>query len=268
LKESCLAGDDLDEELPVFKAFEEGINRIKRVVAQAGRQFANAEELIQMLDSMDRPRESGTREGTTSRLPVPAQDIEVTVPGEWYSRPSDNADVEWTLTQKTPGMVRWRAGEIYLLAVSPQASDQDLTGVDRLKVLANLEQLELISCERVTDVGMACLKNLTGLRGLFLNECKHLTDEGLAYLKNLSNLQQLGLGKCRQVTDASLAFLKDLIKLQELELENCQRVTDTGLTHLKSLTSLQRLDLRACDGITDEGVAELQRALPGCSIER
>ncbi len=43
-------------------------------------------------------------------------------------------------------------------------------------------------------------------------------------------------------------------------------VTDAGLAHLAGLTALKELDLTRTD-VTDVGVAELQKALPNCSIE-
>ena len=44
------------------------------------------------------------------------------------------------------------------------------------------------------------------------------------------------------------------------------KVTDAGLAHLAWLTALKELDLSRTD-VTDVGVAELQKALPNCSIE-
>jgi len=90
-------------------------------------------------------------------------------------------------------------------------------------------------------------------------------DAGLAHLRGLRTLHQLNLDGTK-VTDAGLVRLKGLMQLEELFLDSTQ-ITDAGLEHLRGLTQLRTVDLRHTQ-VTDAGVAELQKALPNCTIER
>ena len=68
-----------------------------------------------------------------------------------------------------------------------------------------------------------------------------------------------------QVTDAGLVHLAGLTALKTLWLATGQ-ITDAGLVHLAGLTALKTLTLYDTQ-VTDVGVAELQQALPNCSID-
>ena len=70
---------------------------------------------------------------------------------------------------------------------------------------------------------------------------------------------EVSLRLSTSITDAGLVHLKGLPNLQNLSLFGT-KVTDAGLVHLKALTELQELNLR------DAGVADLQKALPNCTI--
>ena len=67
-----------------------------------------------------------------------------------------------------------------------------------------------------------------------------------------------------EITNAGLVHLKGLAKLECLDLVDTQ-ITDAGLVHLKGMTNLQRLFFGSPQN-TDAGIAELQKALPDCSI--
>jgi hypothetical protein len=67
-----------------------------------------------------------------------------------------------------------------------------------------------------------------------------------------------------QADDADLALLKEVTQLERLYLGRTN-VTDMGLEYLKGLKQLERLWLDETY-VTDAGVADLQKALPGCSI--
>ena len=70
---------------------------------------------------------------------------------------------------------------------------------------------------------------------------------------------EVSLRLSTSITDAGLVHLKGLPNLQNLSLFGT-KVTNAGLVHLKGLTELQELNLR------DAGVADLQKALPNCTI--
>jgi hypothetical protein len=92
-----------------------------------------------------------------------------------------------------------------------------------------------------------------------------VTDAGLEYLRRLPKLEMLVLSNTK-VTDAGLVHLNALTGLQILRLNNTH-ATDVGLSGLKGLTALRELRLKGTQ-VTDAGVAELQRALPGLTINR
>jgi len=104
-------------------------------------------------------------------------------------------------------------------------------------------------------------------KDLFVDVSELCTDQAndadLVQLKEITQLERLYLGRTN-VTDAGLEQLKGLTQLRLLLLDGTD-ITDAGLERLKGLTQLERLWL---DGtyVTDAGVADLQKALPGCSI--
>ncbi|MBS4164574.1 Uncharacterized protein PRO82_001904 [Candidatus Protochlamydia amoebophila] len=126
-----------------------------------------------------------------------------------------------------------------------------------LKDCKNLKVLHLVSCQAITDDGLAHLTPLTALRHLNLSKCRNLTDAGLVHLKSLTALQHLDLSDCRNLTDAGLAYLAPLTTLQHLNLSGCYHLTDAGLIHLILLTNLQHLNLNWCRKLTDAGLTHL-----------
>jgi hypothetical protein len=94
-------------------------------------------------------------------------------------------------------------------------------------------------------------------------------DRIVSRVGQLPYLRHLVVGLASQdcpVTDSSLVRVKGLTRLKTLSLLHA-RVTDAGLVHLRGLSRLQYLDLSDTQ-VTDAGVAELQKALPNCTIER
>jgi hypothetical protein len=116
---------------------------------------------------------------------------------------------------------------------------------------------------RVTDSEMPHLRALTDLKGVCMIDCE-LTDAGLANFEGLIDAEILILGGNNKVTDAGLIHLQALRRLRHLVLNDTQ-VTDAGLAHLQKLTALERLSLGG-SRVTSKGVAELQEALPDCTI--
>ena len=136
-------------------------------------------------------------------------------------------------------------------------------GLKELAGLMSLQGLNL-SRTRVTDAGLKELAGLMSLQRLDLRGTR-VTDAGLKELAGLKSLQSLDLGDT-QVTDAGLKELAGLNSLQMLNLAYTQ-VTDAGLKELAGLKSLQWLNLDNTK-VTNAGVKDLQRALPGCVINR
>lgn len=150
----------------------------------------------------------------------------------------------------------------------------DDTALAKIAALCpNLQALDLVCSECITDMGLAHLTSLSKLQWLSLNGSKKITDDGIAHLAKLS-LRCLDLGWCPNITDRGLAYLADTairslhlaglritdngvshlvnLPLESLSLNNT-RITDAGLIYLMTMP-LENLYLAACNGITDTGL--------------
>ncbi len=141
----------------------------------------------------------------------------------------------------------------------PNLSDSDLKTILDKASGTRITSINLSSCSKITDAGLAHLSNLTSLSLLDLGYCRNITDAGLAHLSKLTLLSLLDLRGCTNITDAGLAHLSKLTLLSLLDLGWCSNITDAGLAHLVTLTSLSSLNLYWCNNITDAGLAHLSK---------
>lgn len=113
--------------------------------------------------------------------------------------------------------------------VSLRLALPELTDVNQLSKLKNLEKLDLSYGFELTDIqGLASLKKLSWLS---LQECRELID--ITALSQFTELSYLDLSYCKSITDVSpLAVLN---KLQFLNIIGCEALTD--LSPLAALTS-------------------------------
>lgn len=154
-------------------------------------------------------------------------------------------------------------------------------------LMPNLVGLDLSSCNKLTDVGIAHLKFLTNLRSLDLLGLAKLTDAGFEPLQSLKNLTSLNLGFTR-MSDVGLEHIKYLYYLTTLKLIKTN-ITDAGLKYLESLDNLTILNLSQTN-ITDlrplkdldklselylygtkiwaTGTGDIELAMPNCKIFR
>jgi internalin A len=162
-------------------------------------------------------------------------------------------------------------------------------GLKQVATLKNLTRLSLEHCKQYTDVGLKEVAKLKSLTYLQLDYAK-ITDVGLTEVAKLNNLTELWVSYIA-ITDAGLEELAKLEKLTKLipyqsghyitvagykemaKLKNLTRldlgyhpINDAGLKELAKLKNLTSLNLNYCRQTTKAGVAELQKALPKCSI--
>jgi hypothetical protein len=146
--------------------------------------------------------------------------------------------------------------------------------------LQSITILDLSSCGRVTDDGVAAVGGLSTLTVLNLSHCTRLTDLGVRRIARLRGLQSLSLSGCVRVTSASLRKIKRnhpklaeltffsslrahaynlaaMRRLRTLDL-NWAKATDRALVACARLPQLQRLCLSHCKRITDTGVLQLE----------
>lgn len=159
-------------------------------------------------------------------------------------------------------------------------TDSDLR---RLKLLTNLSTLDL-SLTRITDQGMQELKDLPGIVDLNLYFAEYVTDEGIAAIKDWKKLKRLNVHgtKCSDttlehvsgitsleslnigsavITDVGLERLVNLPNLHELTMGG-NEISDAGLQALREMTGLRYLDLSGREG-TDSNVWAVSISDPG-----
>ena len=117
------------------------------------------------------------------------------------------------------------------------ATDAD---IDRLTALKTIKRLDL-SLTYVSDRGVERLKQLDQLEDLNLYAAEFITDAALAFLRGQRQLKVLNL-RGTDVTDTSLAYIAELPGLRSLDISFTQ-ITDVGMEHLASLGQIEELNL-------------------------
>jgi Leucine Rich repeat len=136
-------------------------------------------------------------------------------------------------------------------------------GLSRLGDMNEVWEIGLAG-SRVTDAGLEYLALMPRLRLVDLRRLK-ITDTALARLSRVTTLEHLRLAETL-VDDGGLVHLVGMGRLKFLDLTGT-RVTDAGLVHLKAMPALKWVGLPKA-GVTADGAADLQRAIPGLSIDR
>jgi hypothetical protein len=98
-----------------------------------------------------------------------------------------------------------------------------------------------LSLTYVSDRGIERLKGLAQLEDLNLSSAEFITDAAIAFLRGHRQLKRLNL-RGTDVTDTSLAYIAELPQLTSLDISFTQ-ITDVGLEHLASLAQLEELNL-------------------------
>ena len=168
---------------------------------------------------------------------------------------SPAADAQWIedaggrLTRDTTGKVT---------GVDLRSSWVTDTDLRKLVQLTNLTHLDL-SLTRITDQGMQDLKNLPGIVDLNLRYAEYVTDEGLAAIKGWKKLKRLNVHGTK-ISDTSLEHISGITSLESLNIGSAM-VTDVGLERLTSLPNLKELTMGG-NKLGDAGLQAL-RQMPG-----
>jgi hypothetical protein len=133
-----------------------------------------------------------------------------------------------------------------------------------LKAIAGSAHLGELVLEgtNLTDAGMNYVSAFTKLQRLDVSGTM-ITDAGVKNLEGLTRLKFLDLHRT-QITNAGLKRLENLKQLEFLTLYKTA-ITNDGLKSLKGLSKLDELWIDSTK-VTDAGVADLQKALPKCTI--
>jgi len=134
-------------------------------------------------------------------------------------------------------------------------TDSDLRKLLRYPHLTRLD----LSLTRITDQGMQELKSLTGIEELNLRFAEYVTDEGLAALKSWKKLKRLSVHGTK-ASDTTLDHISGLTAIESLDAGSAM-ITDVGLDRLSSLVNLKELTMGGNE-LGDAGLQAL-RQLPG-----
>lgn len=113
-------------------------------------------------------------------------------------------------------------------------------GIERLKPLAAVTDLNLYAVERITDVAVAYIRGWKNLERLNLRGTD-VTDTSLQVLAGFPALKSLDVSHT-QVTNNGMEYLPALVTLEEFHVGG-NKVTGSGLRWLKVLPKLRLLDL-------------------------
>ena len=135
------------------------------------------------------------------------------------------------------------------------AADADLRKLAQFPYLTYLN----LSLTRVTDQGMQELKKLPGITELNLRYAEYVTDEGIAAIKEWKKLRKLDLHGTK-ASDTSLEHISGITTLESVNAGSAV-MTDVGIERLIPLTNLKELTIGGNE-IGDAGLQAL-RQLPG-----
>ncbi|CAH0405356.1 unnamed protein product [Chilo suppressalis] len=141
-----------------------------------------------------------------------------------------------------------------VLLMCAKLTTDTFTGFSLARI-KGLKELDISSCNRITDVSLTYAFNFKELTNLNLSRCQQITQEGIGYLvKNCPSIEYLNLIDCYNLKDEAVAeIVKGLKRLQQLELRGCNQVTDKTLEAvLTYCKKLKYLDVQGCRNISPE----------------
>ena len=138
------------------------------------------------------------------------------------------------------------------------AGDAD---VERFAKLSHLRKLDL-SFSLLTDAGIERLKPLTAVTDLNLYSVERITDVAVAYIRGWKDLERLNL-RGTDITDTTLQYLAAFPALKSLDISHTQ-VTNNGMEYLPALRNLEELRVGG-NKVTGVGLRWL-RVLPNLRV--
>jgi len=143
-----------------------------------------------------------------------------------------------------------------LTRIDIRDSDISDKGLSYFQGCANLKELQLVNCEKVTDKGLNNFKGAT-LHNLTLQNIA-ITDVGLTNFTNHQNLLSLALSSVN-ITNVGLENFKGCETLLQLNLWKT-KVTDEGLSNFKDCKQLNNVNLGYAE-VTNKAISHLKNCL-------
>jgi len=133
-------------------------------------------------------------------------------------------------------------------------------GLQALKALRWLRELNLEYCDRISDVGVTqTLPSLPKLQILSL-EGTRVRNDSVQVLARCPGLQEINLSRTSVSGDAMAAGFKHMKQLHRVVLECCLQLTSAAFVGIaKQCPHLQQATLRGSQKLTDEALAELSQ---------
>lgn len=150
----------------------------------------------------------------------------------------------------------------------------DPTAYEVLGRLRSLEELHIVYCTPLTDVGLAAISRITTLRTLYISLIKpeDVDADSMVHLKKLTELTELCLGSFK-FTEQGAEGLRELSHLRRLALDRSLNIsfvlralghspslqelclyesdaTDDDLKMVEGLTNLRELNVNGCHQLT------------------
>jgi internalin A len=163
-----------------------------------------------------------------------------------------NEDTQW-ITELGGTVARNPQGQVTGVNLrGTWVTDTDLRRLNRYPALSVLD----LSLTHITDGGMQEIKNLRGVTDLNLYFAEYVTDEGVAAIKDWKRLKHLNLHGTK-AGDTALEHIAGLTLLEWLDVGSTL-MTDVGLERLTSLTNLKSLTMGGNE-LGDAGMQALRQ---------
>ena len=139
------------------------------------------------------------------------------------------------------------------------------TGLKSLAKLSSLEDLNLRSCDNVSDIGIGFLSSEDGcsghLRALDVSFCGNITNAGIKSIAcGLRGLRSLSMANCIVTDDGLEKISTNLAGLKSLNLGQCNGVSDRSLGLMcDRLKELSRIDLYGCCKASEATISRIRR---------
>uniref|UniRef100_A0A1B6GGS5 F-box domain-containing protein n=1 Tax=Cuerna arida TaxID=1464854 RepID=A0A1B6GGS5_9HEMI len=130
--------------------------------------------------------------------------------------------------------------------------------------LKGLQELDLRSCNKITDVSLKYSFRFLELQHLNLSQCQQITHVGLQAIgENNPSIDTLNLSDCYNLTDEGIKALTiTLHRLRYLDIKGCNQLTEASVNAIvENCRHLRYLDASCCNRMSDR-IAELLHRLP------
>ena len=130
--------------------------------------------------------------------------------------------------------------------------DSDLRKLNQLPELNTLD----LSLTHITDQGIQEIKSLPGIVELNLRFCEYVTDEGMAAIKGWKKLKRLNIHGTK-TSDTTLEHISGITTLESINVGSVM-LTDGGLERLTTLPNLKELTMGGNE-LGDAGIQALRQ---------